>query len=110
MSGYKMSNKRFVLKNAYPFDRGEYIFDSNQDKFFIEIDDVIDLLNEQQSIIDEQKIAIDEMIIDYQLLRTQLLICQQPKSDDGQIQVWEIPPLPKGKRITFTTSDGEKDE
>ena len=40
-----MSEKRFVLKNAYPFDRGEYIFDSNQNKFIIEIDKIIKLLN-----------------------------------------------------------------
>ena len=45
MSGYRMSNKRFVLKNAYPFDRGEYIFDSNQNKFIIEMDEIIELLN-----------------------------------------------------------------
>ena len=40
-----MSNGRFVIKNAYPFDRREYIFDSNQNKFFIEIGKIIKLLN-----------------------------------------------------------------
>lgn len=43
-------------------------------------------------------------------LRTQLLICQQSKNDDGRFQVWEVPPIPKGMRVSFTTSDGAKDE
>lgn len=41
-------------------------------------------------------------------LRTQLLICQQSKSDDGRFKVWQIPPIPKGMKITITTS-GDKD-
>lgn len=41
-------------------------------------------------------------------LRTQLLICQQSKNDNGRFQVWEVPPNPKGIRIT--TSNGEKYE
>lgn len=40
-----MNEKRFVIKNAYPFDRGEYVFDSNQNKFIIEIEEIIKLLN-----------------------------------------------------------------
>ncbi len=39
-----------------------------------------------------------------ELLRTQLLICQQSKSEDGRFQVWEVPPIPKGTRITFSTT------
>lgn len=42
-------------------------------------------------------------------LRTQLLICQQSKNDDGRFKVWQIPPIPKGMKITITTS-GDKDE
>lgn len=44
-------------------------------------------------------------------LRTQLLICQQSKNDDGRFQVWQVPPLKKGMRITtFTTSNGDMNE
>lgn len=42
-------------------------------------------------------------------LRTQLLICQQSKNDDGRFKVWQIPPIPKGMKITITTS-GDEDE
>ena len=37
-------------------------------------------------------------------LQTQLLICQQSKNDDGRIKVWQVPPIPKGKRMTFSTT------
>ena len=44
-------------------------------------------------------------------LRTQLLVCQQSKIDDGRIKVRQVPPIPKGMRIiTSTTFNGEKDE
>ena len=44
-------------------------------------------------------------------LRTQLLICQQSKNDDGRFQVWQVQPIKKGMRITsFTTFNGDKDE
>lgn len=54
------------------------------------------LLNEQQDTISQ--------------LRTQLLICQQSKKDDGRFQVWEVPPIPKGTRITFSTTTERSDK
>lgn len=63
--------------------------------------EVVELLNEQQDTISQLKEENEQ-------LRTQLLICQQSKNDGG-FQVWEVPPIPKGMRITTKTT-GEKDE
>lgn len=61
--------------------------------------------------IDEQQATISQLKEENEQLRTQLLICQQSKSDDGRIKVWQVPPIPKGMRITsFTTFNGENDE
>lgn len=66
-----MSEKRFI-RNIMG-----NIYDSKTDKWFEEDykgkpldydDDLIVFLNEQQDIIGEQKIAIDEMMIDYKKL------------------------------------------
>lgn len=39
-------------------------------------------------------------------LRQQLLICQQSKNNnDGRFQVWEVPPISQGTRITFSTTE-----
>ena len=117
-----MNEKRFI--QSWNMHRGLYylaIEDTQEKKIYCveqyiaDVEKVVCLLNEQQSTIDEQKIAIDELINDYkklekknEQLRTQLLICQQSKNDDGRIQVWEVPPISKGMRITtFTTSDGD---
>lgn len=62
-----MSEKRFVEDHSYLVHYDNCIFDKVQHKHLY-LDEVIDLLNEQQSIIDEQKIAIDEMITDYKNL------------------------------------------
>ena len=83
-----MSEKLFQMGRR--IDVVSDVYDSQNDKLLI-LSDVVDLLNEQQATIEQ--------------LRTQLLICQQSKSDDGRFQVWEVPPIPKGMRIT--TSDGE---
>lgn len=54
---------------------------------------------------------LNELSEENEQLRTQLLICQQSKNDDVRIKVWQVPPIPKGTRITIsTTSDGETDE
>ena len=54
---------------------------------------------------------LNELSEENEQLRTQLLICQQSKSDDGQVKIWQVPPIKEGMRITsFTTSDGEIDE
>ena len=58
-----MSEKRFARWN----DHSCKVKD-NQEDTFLNWGDVVDLLNEQQAIIDEQKIAIDEMLTDYKKL------------------------------------------
>ena len=58
-----MSKKRFERWN----DCSCKVKD-NQEDTFLNWGDVVDLLNEQQAIIDEQKIAIDEMLTDYKKL------------------------------------------
>lgn len=69
----------------------------NGDVYAMDFTEVEDMLNE---LYEENK-----------QLRTQLLICQQSKNDDGRFQVWQVPPIKKGMRITtFTTSNGDKDE
>jgi len=65
-----MSEKRFTDTNDGIYDNQEKrLYKISAYEFFdCETDEVVDLLNEQQSIIDEQKIAIDEMITDYKNL------------------------------------------
>lgn len=50
---------------------------------------------------------LNELAEENEQLRTQLLLCQQSK--DGRFQVWEEPPIPKGKRISFTINNGNGD-
>ena len=86
-----MKEKRFQKTRIV--DKWGGIYDSKTDKV-LSVNDVEHKLNEQQSIIEQ--------------LRTQLLICQQSKNDDGRIKVWQVPPIQEGMRITI--SSGEKDE
>ena len=58
-----MSDKRFERWN----DHSCKVKD-NQEDTFLNWGDVVDLLNEQQDTIGEQKIAIDEFITDYKKL------------------------------------------
>ena len=58
-----MSDKRFEKWNDYSCKVKD-----NQENTLLDWEDVVDLLNEQQAIIDEQKIAIDELITDYKKL------------------------------------------
>ena len=58
-----MSDKRFERWN----DHSCKVKD-NQENTLLNWEDVVDLLNEQQDTIGEQKIAIDELITDYKKL------------------------------------------
>ena len=58
-----MSEKRFARWN----DHSCKVKD-NQEDTLLNWEDVVDLLNEQQDTIGEQKIAIDELITDYKKL------------------------------------------
>lgn len=81
-----MSEKRFEL---YSDDYFVGAYDNvTQEK--INVLKSIDLLN---SLVEENE-----------QLRTQLAICQQ-SNDDGRFKVWEVPPIPKGTRITFSTTE-----
>ena len=86
-----MSEKRFTFDYEVEFEIFDRVTKKHYDGRVGCQEKICDLLNEQQATIEQ--------------LRTQLLICQQSKSDDGRFQVWEVPPIPKGMRIT--TSDGE---
>lgn len=85
-----MSEKRFVCIDV---DYGDDWYITDNGKRLSEIE-IVDLLNEQQATIEQ--------------LRTQLLICQQSKNDNGGFQVWEVPPTPKGTRITVSTTFNDK--
>ena len=89
---HKWSDGRYTLM----FDEHTFfVFDNEKEKQMTALQ-VTKKLNEQQATIEQ--------------LRTQLTICQQSKNDDGRIQVWQVPPIPQGMRITTSTSSGEKDE
>ena len=71
-----MSEKRFKLSKYVTPSSVSYFCDENGRMLNKE---VVKVLNEQQSIIDEQKIAIDEMITDYKNLEKEN---EQLKNDD----------------------------
>lgn len=100
-----MCEKRFTIK---PQDDYWAVVDNyNDDKVCIingihtkiEAIWLCDFMNEQQA-------EIDDLNQENEKLRNQLLICQQSKKDDGRFQVWEVPPITMGERISFTTNDG----
>ena len=67
-----MSEKRFERWN----DHSCKVKD-NQEDTLLNWEDVVDLLNEQQDTIGEQKIAIDELITDYKKLEKYYDIAKQ---------------------------------
>ena len=71
---------------------------------------IVDLLNKLSDENTRLHKKLNEQQATIEQLRTQLTICQQSKNDDGRIKVWQVPPIPKGMRITTSTSSGEKDE
>lgn len=89
-----MDKKRFQMSRR--IDVVSDIYDSQNDKLLI-LSDVVDLLNEQQATISALKEENEQ-------LQQQLAICQQ-SNDDGRFKVWEVPPIPKGTRITFSTTE-----
>ena len=76
-----MSDKRLIVDE-------DYNWIDTKTGYCIEMEDAFELVN--------------QLWEENEQLRTQLLICQQFK-------VWQVPPIPKGMRITTTTT-GEKDE
>ena len=67
--------------------RGSTVYEDGEELSTI---DIVDCLNE---LNDENR-----------QLRTQLLLCQQSKNDDGRFQVWEVPPITVGRTISFSTN------
>lgn len=75
-------SERFIFKNAYPFYRGECIFDSKENKFIIETEEVINVLNSlneknkslqvKESVMNMDNNKIENRIehYDYDLLNT----------------------------------------
>lgn len=109
-----MSEKRFVYEEEHFPVAMEQIRDTQNNETY-DLRECCELLNELDDERMMYKTTIDKRIVELkeenEQLRTQLLICQQSKSDDGRIKVWQVPPIPKGMRITsFTTFNGENDE
>ena len=110
-----MTEKQFEYGET---DLFEWVEDNGE---MISTKECVNKLNEQQATINELKEELkleqdfalrwqkeSEMLAkENEQLRTQLLLCQQSK--DGRFQVWEEPPIPKGKRITFTINNGGGD-
>lgn len=64
-----MSEKRFTFDTEQrSVGEIQVIIDNKEKKVYANCFSICEKLNEQQSIIDEQKIAIDEMITDYKNL------------------------------------------
>ena len=89
-----------MSKDIHKWTDGKYTLMFDEHTFF-----VWDNEKEERMTALETTERLNEQQATIEQLRTQLLICQQSKSDDGRFQVWEVPPIPKGMRIT--TSDGE---
>ena len=97
-----MSEKRFVVETVAVRDK--VITDKEKYYSYEDLDEIVDKLNEQQSII-------EQLEKENKQLRIQLLICQQSKNDDGRFKVWEVPPITIGTKITTsTTFNGDKNE
>lgn len=108
-----MNEKRFTLIKK---GNGWVVDDNSRKKFYLTPNDVVRLLNnlhqENQQLkhykLYEDNKRLQTIIADLkeenEQLRTQLLICQHT-NDNGRFQVWEVPPIPKGTRITFSTTE-----
>lgn len=108
-----MSEKRFAIK---PQDDYWAVVDNhNNDKVCIingihtEIEAIwlCDFMNEQQSIIDEQKIAIDEMITDYKNLKKEN---EQLRKENFFLDYWKrkaMTLLMQVRRLTPRMTDEE---
>lgn len=98
-----MSEKRFTVKsiknNHYQIAENDLKMLSNE---------VVDLLNSQSKLISAYQYEFLKMRKENEQLRTQLLICQQSKNDDGQFKVWQVPPIRVGMRVSTTTIDDEQ--
>ncbi|WP_407462519.1 hypothetical protein [Methanobrevibacter sp.] len=91
-----MSEKRFtcVLGKDY------HIINNNIDNmtyYLQDGNDVVLVINLLNRLVEENE-----------QLRTQLLICQQSKNDDGRFKVWQVPPIRRGMRVSITTIDDEQ--
>ena len=66
------------------------------------------LIESQERELKKKNEQISNLKEENEQLRTQLLICQQSKNDDGRFQVWEIPPITSGMRVSTTTINNEQ--
>ena len=101
-----MSDERFTGHTIYAggLKRNEY-FQFYENGMRISEKEVLKTLNSQSGAILGYDKLVSDLRKENEQLRQQLLICQQSKNNDGQFQVWEVPPIPQGTRITFSTTE-----
>lgn len=67
-----------------------------------EIEDMLNELFEENKRL--QKKLSDCEKFRYSVFKGMEKIIEEKKNDNGGFQVWEVPPIPQGKRITFSTT------
>ena len=97
-----MSEKRFEKWN----DNSCKVKD-NQEDTFLNWEDVVDKLNEQQDTIGEQKIAIDELITDYKKLEKEN---EQLRKELDNFRPVMFQDMRKGTVILYSKKFGNNDE
>lgn len=105
-------------EDIYDRDKGDEIWndifdDCPLNKGYVSTESAIRLLQSKKEVCkqfdDYVRISCEkkkELQDENEQLRTQLLLCKQSK--DGRFQVWEVPPIPVGTTISFSTNGDKK--
>lgn len=109
----KTPKKELECKKKYLYEYSMFFECNDGSKCQILEDDVVRLLNEQQATITalkEENEKLRKELSDcekfrYAVFKGMEKIIEEKKNDNGGFQVWEVPPIPKGKRISFTTNN-----
>ena len=78
-----------------------YSYDKGNNKVLCNLNDVCDFN------VSNVFQLLNSLAKENEQLKIRLLNCEQKKNDNGGFQVWEVPPIPQGKRISFTTNNGD---
>ena len=91
-----------------------YSYDKGNNKVLCNLNDVCDfnvtnvfrLLNSLADENEQLKSLVNACEYGQKsLMKGMEKIIEEKKNDDGGFQVWEVPPIPKGSRISFTTNN-----